>query len=71
MSRIWKISINIGAMTANKIELNDGKSIIKPIDINKKITINFDVYGMENENTERIWAHLKFVTIIQTKIDYL
>ena len=61
-------TINFSAIAANKIQLNDGKSMVKPIDINKQIAINFDINGIENENAERIWAYLKLQELSKQKL---
>ena len=64
-----KLSATITGITGQIIESDDDKSIvIKPMDINKKIDINFDLNGIENENTERIWAYLKLQQLSKQKL---
>ena len=58
-----KLSAIITAITG---QING--STVKPIDINKRIDIDFDINGVENNNTERIWAYLKLQQLAKQKL---
>ena len=51
------MNINV-AVTAVIVTSND-TFLVKAMDFDKKMDIDFDTHGVQNDNTERIWAYLK------------
>ena len=51
-------SVSISGTAAKKI-ISNNTSMIQPTIIQKKMDANIDIHGIQNQNTERIWAYLK------------
>ena len=66
MENISNLSVTIFATTGKHVTSNN--SLIKPMDISKQITVNFEMNQKTNPNTERIWAYLKLQQLTKQKL---